>query len=123
MTTNTFFFDSYALLEMVYENPVYAAYKDKNAITTKLNAFEVYTACLRDHGQAYADRVLAGLTQTIVDFDLNVVANAAMLRNQFSRQRLSMTDVIGYTLSLQKNVRFLTGDQQFKDLPNVEYVK
>jgi hypothetical protein len=36
---------------------------------------------------------------------------------------LSYADAIGYIYSKQNNLKFLTCDDQFKDLPNVEHIK
>ena len=36
---------------------------------------------------------------------------------------MSYTDVVGYTLSRSLGFKFLTGDEAFRNLENVEFVK
>ncbi len=52
-----------------------------------------------------------------------MIQEAALFRFQNDKRNMSMVDVIGYTIAKRWNVKFLTGDQQFADLENVEYVK
>ena len=39
-----------------------------------------------------------------------------------NKQR-SIPDVMGYIIAKKYNAKFLTGDKEFKDVPNVEFVK
>ena len=42
---------------------------------------------------------------------------------KFNRMYLSYVDCIGYMISRQLGIKFLTGDEQFKDFEGVEFVK
>ena len=42
--------------------------------------------------------------------------------SEYKKFDLSYADCLGYVISKKLNIRFLTGDKQFKDLPNVEFV-
>ncbi len=123
MTTELYFFDSYALIELLKANANYFRYTRSEIIMTKLNLFEVYHAFAKHHGQARADRFLEDYKGKTVEFDENVVRAAALMRLRFADRHMSMTDVIGYVVAALKEVKFLTGDRQFQDLPNVEFVK
>ena len=123
MTTETYFFDSYALLEMLHQNENYAPYRQAKLVTTKLNLFEVYSACTRDYGTRYAQEVFEQLKGHASELEEDVIPGAAALRIRLSQKRMSMTDVIGYVTAAKKGIRFLTGDRQFEDLPNVEFVR
>lgn len=46
-----------------------------------------------------------------------------MFRWEYKNRRISMADAIGFTLAAKLGVPFLTGDRQFEDLPNVEFVR
>ena len=39
------------------------------------------------------------------------------------KKRISFIGGIGYLLAKKRNAKFLTGDEQFKDFDNVEFVK
>lgn len=122
-TDNPFFFDSYAIIEVIKENPAYAAYKDAMVITTKLNLFEVFHALCRSAGYASAKKVLEKYWECIQEYDQEVVETAALYKLSNKEQRISMTDCIGYSFARQLGVPFLTGDKEFEGKENVEFVK
>lgn len=123
MGTEAYLLDSYACMEMLRGNQAYQRFTTAMAVLTKLNLFEVYHALLRQDGIRNAEVSLERYYPLAVDFDRQVIREAAQLRVRLRERNLSMADCVGYTLALQMGVRFLTGDRQFKDLPNVEFVK
>ncbi len=58
-----------------------------------------------------------------IDYDKNTIEMASRLKLQYKRRNLSMTDCIGYTIAKNLGIKFLTGDKEFQDLENVEFVK
>ena len=123
MVDSHYFFDSYALVEIMNGNENYNEYKLAGMIFTKMNLFEVYYALLRKLGQQQADSFLYSYSFYIIDYDETVIQDAALFRSSYSKRNISMVDAIGYILAKRWVVKFLTGDQQFADLENVEYVK
>jgi len=122
MNKAIYFFDSYAILEVLNGNVEYKKYKNSLVLTTKLNLFEVHHSILREKGEITAESTLQQYTN-ILDFDKKIIAKASILKLQQKKRFLSMTDCIGYTLAAQLGIPFLTGDKQFKDFENVEFVK
>ncbi|MBI2547381.1 MAG: PIN domain-containing protein [Candidatus Aenigmarchaeota archaeon] len=118
-----FFFDSYAIIEVIKGNPTYDNYKSAEIITTKLNLFEICYFLLRDYGEHKAKEYIESVWDSVVDFDNEIVFIAAKLKLNRKEERLSMVDCIGYIISKSLGVKFLTGDEKFKDIENVEYVK
>lgn len=118
-----FFFDSYAIVEIIKGNPNYKSFTNVNIITTKLNVFEVYYGLLRDVGEKEAEDFLDKYYQFIIDFDENIIKEASKFKLENRKRNLSMADCIGYTLAKKINIKFLTGDKEFENLPNVEFVK
>ncbi len=123
MTNSLYFFDSYAVIEILRNNDNYKKYASSIVFLTKLNLFEVYYAILRQEGLHEADSFLLQHASFAVDYDETVIAEAAQLKLLYKSRNISMADAIGYIVAKKWNVRFLTGDQQFKDLENVEYMK
>ncbi len=121
--TEILFFDSYALVEMLRGNPAYSKFHSVRPVVTKLNLFEVCYTLLREALVNDAEEFLGDYAQFVVDFDNRLILESAALRLKLKRRNVSMTDCIGYVVSQHLGVRFLTGDEQFKDLPNVEFVK
>ena len=123
MTEEFYFFDSYAIIEIVYENKNYRSFSNKNPILTKLNLFEIFYHILRESGEEDANKIFQIYLPSVVEYDETVIKGAAKFRLEHKKRDLSMTDCIGYIVALKLGVRFLTGDKEFKDFENVEFVK
>ncbi len=122
--TNTFFFDTYAFFEILNANPAYAKYSvGVGVITTKFNLLELHYGILLQCGKEEADlKYDEYVAYTIVVEDV-IFKKASEFRAQHKEQKLSYIDCIGYVIAKTVGVKFLTGDKQFKDLENVEFVK
>jgi len=68
-----YFFDSYAIIELLKGNPSYKEYRNALCLTTKLNLFEVYYCLLREVGEEEAKCFLKSYYSAIIDFDENVL--------------------------------------------------
>ncbi len=86
---------------------------------------ETYYAVLRDHGQNAAEKAYSATAKYTVEFDEEDLKSAMNKRFELRRRKLDLSyaDALGYTLSLRLRVKFLTGDDAFKNLENVEFVK
>lgn len=86
---------------------------------------ELYYKSLRDFGKKLADKFYARFLDYAIDFDDGIIKEAMEFRLNMKNKGkdLSYTDCIGYILAKKKKVKFLTGDKEFKNLPNVEFVK
>ena len=120
--TQIFFFDSYALIEIAEENSAYERYKSCTIVTTKMNIFEVYYYFLRTDKEEEGRTFVQEYIGTCVTFDAKTILKAGKLRKERAKQKLSMTDCIGYISAEEHGIKFLTGDKEFEDLPNVEFV-
>ncbi|MEK6898667.1 MAG: PIN domain-containing protein [Nanoarchaeota archaeon] len=120
----TFFFDTYAFYEIIVGNSNYEKYKkDVVIITTKLNLMELHYGLLRTEGKEKADEKYDSYIQFAVEITDPIVKMANEFRLQNKEKKLSYVDCLGYTLAKAYNVRFLTGDMQFENMENVEFVK
>ena len=122
-TLNTFFFDTYAFFEIIAGNPNYLPYKRCSIITTKLNLMELHHGLLTIYGKDKADRYYDKLVVFALEIEDEIYKQASDLKALHKKRRLSYVDCIGYTLAQRQGVKFLTGDIQFKDFANVEFVK
>ncbi len=119
----TLFFDTYAFYKIYEGSESYKKYEDCTIVTTKLNLFEIYVVILRNSGEGDAEEFFNNYYKFVRDFDENVIKNAAKLKLRLNKRDVSMTDCIGYSLAKQLEIKFLTGDKEFQDLENVEFVK
>lgn len=123
MTDDNYFFDSYAVIEILTSNKNYQNYLNKNIVLTKLNLFEIYHGVLRDSGEKEAEDVIKKYSLHIIDYDIGVIKEAVKFRLDHKKRNLSMADCIGYVVAKKLGIKFLTGDKEFEGMPNVEFVK
>ncbi len=124
MTENdAYFFDSYALIEIDKGGENYRRYTTAKVITTKLNLFEVFYVLLREQWLKVAKPILEKYAGCTVEFDQEVIENAAILKFIHRSKNVSMVDCLGYVLARKHGVKFLTGDGAFEHMDNVEFVK
>lgn len=123
MLDDIFFFDSYAILEVLRGSKNYEKYKECIIVTAKLNLFEVFYSILKDLEEKDYNNLFQKYYGAAVDFDLDVIKEAAKFRLKYKKNNLSMTDCIGYMLAKRWRIRFLTGDKEFENMENVEFVK
>ena len=117
------FFDSFALIEIIKGNKEYQNYLEEESVITKLNLMEVYYYLLREESEEKAEFYYNFYLPSCVSIPDKVVKEAMKLKLKFKNKRLSYADCIGYVLALELRIKFLTGDEEFKDMENVEYVK
>lgn len=93
--------------------------------TSILNLMELYFHVLRDAGEDVAESVYTQFKQHVSTLSDEDVKNGMKfrLRSMSKRLDVSYTDAIGYAMSERLGAKFLTGDNTFKQLPNVEFVK
>ena len=120
-----FFFDSYALIEIIKGNKSYKKYLKERVILTKLNLMEIYYSILKDYSEEKADHYYSFYLPACIPVPDNIVKKAMKfkLKMRLQNKRLSYQDCIGYLLALENNLKFLTGDEEFRSMENVEFVK
>ena len=120
----SYFQDSYAIIELENGNENYLKYSDYPVILTLFNLAEVYWVILNQLGEKEADKVYEGYRSAVVDIDDATLKEAIKFRKKvYKNKKISYVDAIGYTYALRNNLVFLTGDEAFEHLENVEFVK
>lgn len=115
-----YFFDTYAIVELLSHNPRYTKYNDCPFIITILNKLELYWWALTHHNKAFADTLIDIPVQEITN---DIIQQAILFRQEHKKRDISYADAVGYTFARKHGLLFLTGDKQFKDLPGVEFVQ
>jgi len=118
-----YFFDTYAIIEIVEGKENYRKYQGEPIITTLYNIYEFTYYLLREHDKEKAEKVLDKLNYNILRPEEENLFPATKLKLENKKQQLSYVDCMGYQLAKENDLRFLTGDQEFKDKENVEYAK
>ena len=119
----SYYVDTYAMIEIVRGNPKYEKYVDEKLFTTLYNLFEFYYVLIRDYNEEVGKKYYNIFNKLLVDIKDEYIFEASKFKLNNSKKRLSYVDCLGYIISLNLNIRFLTGDKEFENLENVEFVK
>ena len=110
--------------EIVKGNPAYLKYsKEIGIVTTKFNLMELYYRLLVMFGIEIAEFSYNKYKQFSVEVDDDIIKKAMQFRALNKSKDLSYVDCVGYIFANEKKIKFLTGVIQFKDMPNVEFVR
>ncbi len=122
-----YYFDSYAIIEFINGNKDYESYIYAGVVMTHLNLVECYSSWVQEMGEELAEhyfRFFKPFCISILDEDIkNGVKFRIYLKSKNKRYKPSFTDCIGYVIALRLGIKFLTGDNAFQGLENVEFVK
>ena len=118
-----YFFDTYAIIEIIKENKHYEKFLDEELLTSILNVGELYYALLRDFGKKTAKQWQEKLKQTVLSPNLDDIVKAMEFRFKNRGKNLSFIDCVSYVMAKENKMKFLTGDKEFEGMDNVEFVK
>lgn len=120
-----FFFDTYAIIEIIKGNPNYKVYSNEPFITTRLNVMELYYYLIRVKDEATAEKYFNLFIPACIPIGNDTLKNAMKLRFKLRKENnlISYIDCVGYSAALEKGVRFLSGEKHFLGLKNVEFVQ
>lgn len=111
------------MLEMVKGNASYKKYLDEELFTTILNLYEFYYNVLKE----YDDKVAMEMFYRFYGFVMGIADEEIFLASSYKleqrKRRISYVDALGYVIAKNHNMRFLTGDKEFKGMADVEFVK
>ena len=118
-----YFFDTYVLVEFINGNEsVIHFFKEHKPIITVFNLVELHYAALRLHGKDIAEKSFEQFKNLVVSIPNDVLKEAMEFKLLNKKKKLSYADCIGYVYAKKNNLKFLTGDIQFKEMENVAYI-
>jgi uncharacterized protein len=123
MGLKRYFFDTYAIIEIINGNPGYAKYSTEEVIITIFNLVEIYWVALREYAEREADEIYEKYRESAEEINDETLKEAIKFRKKNKKKDLSYADCIGYIYALEHDMVFLTGDKEFEGLKNVEFVK
>jgi predicted nucleic acid-binding protein len=118
-----YFFDTYALMEIINGNPNYQKYLDSGRIVLMFNLIELHFNLMKKAPEEKAREITLPYYKDMVPFSLIDVFEANTFRYANTKKKLSFTDCLGYLIAKKKGVKFITGDKEFQDMENVEFVR
>ncbi len=123
MGIKKFFWDSYAVIETIKGNSNYNPYIDDEVIITIFNLTEIYFSALKDLGETAAEKIYQQYSPSVSEVSETIIKKAMKFKLKNKDKNFSYTDCIGYIYSIENDMIFLTGDKEFENLENVEFVK
>ncbi len=123
-----YFLDTYALLGYFEGNKGYIDILNddsKTKVLTILNLMEVYYALLKQFDMEIAKKYFEAFTGLQVPISEELIKRAMHTRLNLNNEKknVSYVDAIGYQYALDNGLIFLTGDEAFKGLPSVKFIK
>jgi len=115
-------FDTYALLEIISGNDNYKNYLDGGVVINTFIFAELSYILIRDN-HPNAHKLLDKYSKFILSGKPQLIKEAMVFRYKNKKKGLSIPDCISYFMAKDLNIKFLTGDKEFKDVDNVEFVK
>ena len=120
----SYFFDTYALIELYKGNQQYLKYRSGiKVFTNKLNLMEFAAFLIREKRDSEISEMFRDLSKYNLDYNDAVLIGAAKMKIRHKSKYLSYIDCIGYLIAAKNKIRFLTGDEKFRNMANVEFVK
>jgi len=122
MTNDIFVFDTYAILEIINGSKNYEKYIYSKIIINDFIFAELCYKLFRENVPK-SEEYIRKYSIFISDLQPDIIKEAMLFRIKNISKKLSMTDCISYMMARKLNIKFLTGDKEFKDLDGVEFVK
>lgn len=118
-----YFFDTYALIEMANGNPSYNKFKEAKGHTTLFNLYELYVQMLKNSGEELAKKAFDNCKKILIEVKDTHIFLAASFKTRDKKTHFSYTDALGYAIAEAEGLMFVTGDNEFRNLPNVQFIR
>jgi len=122
MNEDSFVYDTYAIIEIIRGNENYKDYLNKKIIINSFIFAEICYVLIRNK-YPELDNYLERYKKYIVSINPGIIKKAMEFRYVHKNKKMSMVNCVSYFLAKELNIRFLTGDKEFENLENVEFVK
>ena len=116
-------FDTYVLVEIHDENPKFINYLNEEFVIPDIIMAEFYGVILRGYNEKTAEYLYKKFKPYVANVSVDLLVKAVRYRYENKTQNLSFFDCVGYVYALEKNIPFVTGDKEFENKENVEYIK
>lgn len=115
--------DTYALVEIHDQNPKFLPLLQEDIIITDITMAEFYMILYREYDRLTADHWERKLQFFCRPVNKEILIKAVQLRVDSRQKNLSFFDCVGYTFACENNMDFVTGDEQFEKMKNVQFMK
>lgn len=120
--TSKYVFDTYALIEIFKGNKNYSKFEDEEVIINNFIFAELCYNLFREK-EPKAKEYLKKYNKFIISVKPDWIEEAMEFRLKWKDRKVSMTDCISYIMAKKLGIKFLTGDKEFENVGDVEFVK
>ena len=120
--TSKYFFDTYAIIEVIRGNDKYSSYLDDEIVINNFIFAELCYILYRDKDKVVREH-LREYSKYINSVNPEWIEEAMKFRIEWKDRNVSVTDCIGYIMAKRIGIPFLTGDKDFECMENVEFVR
>jgi predicted nucleic acid-binding protein len=116
----------------IWGNPNYGQYfediqSSKSSYVSEITLIELYHHIYHNEGLEIADTIYSSVINhlNIAKLDHHIIKNAGILRSTMLKEKraLSYADCVNYTFAKNLGLKLLTGDEDFRGMDNVEFMK
>ncbi len=115
--------DTYALVAIARGDNAFSRYITEDFMIPDTTLAEFYWVLLRDFDERTADEWIDKLAAYSQLVEKSVLLEAIRFRHLRKKQDISFFDSVGYVFARRHNCKFVTGDKEFKGMPNVDFVE
>lgn len=120
--TFDYVFDTYALMEIIEGNDSYSPYVDSNFTINNFIFAELCYNLFKDKDKNAKEHIMK-YSKHINSVKPEWIEEAMEFRLKWKDRKVSMTDCISHIMAKKLGIKFLTGDKEFENMENVEFVK
>jgi predicted nucleic acid-binding protein len=115
--------DTYALIEIFNGNEKYRHITQQEFEIPDLVMSEFWGVLLKKYSEAEANFCLERFRGNCKSCALDVLIDARRFKRENNKKNLSFVDCVGYIYAKTEGFTFVTGDDEFKVMDGVEFIK
>ena len=114
--------DTYPLVEIATGNEKFSSLLNEDFVIPDTTIAEFCYVLIQRYDETTADFWYRKLAAYCVPIPKDILIKAIKFRYLHKKKKLSFFDCAGYIFALENNYKFLTGDKEFENLKNVDYM-
>lgn len=115
--------DTYALWEIQFCNEKFSRFLSSDFVITDWTLAEFYKTLLKEYDKKTADYWYKRFKPYSKNVDIEVIIRAVLFQHLNKKEGMSLFDCVGYIFSLENNLKFVTGDKEFKHKEGVVFIQ
>ena len=114
--------DTYALWEIIQGNPKFSFLLNEEMVITEWTLLELYKTMIKSFDKSFSLLWIEKFRPFSRTVNFETLMMSVDFFEENKKKNLSLFDCVGYIYSKTNNLRFVTGDKEFKDMENVLFI-